>query len=102
VVVEDLIVKFGPLDSSKLGLCTRGRGTPTITINEASWKALDEEEKEILLFHEMGHCILELTHNNAQAGDRKWASLMLQWPQRISDYGSRKEGYLKELFQGSE
>jgi hypothetical protein len=82
-----------------LGVCTLGDGTPTITISKTQWDSLSEENKELLLFHEMGHCLLNRTHDNNESVARKWESIMLQWPQKISDYSQNKDEYLKELFR---
>jgi hypothetical protein len=100
VYFDDLIVKFGSLDDSQLGVCTVGQGTPTITISETQWKALTEDQKEILMLHELGHCSgdLKRQHNNSKGENRQWASVMLQWPQKITDYKKNKDQYLAELF----
>jgi hypothetical protein len=99
ITVSDLVIKLGTLDSSKLGVCTQGEGTPTITLNDSTWNSLSADEKELLLLHEMGHCLLNRTHDNNPSDARKWESIMLQWPQKISDYSKNKEAYLKELFK---
>lgn len=99
ITVTDLVIKFGTLDSSKLGVCTLGEGAPTITISSTQWASLSEDTKELLLLHEMGHCLLNRSHDNNEGAARKWESIMLQWPQRISDYSQNKDQYLKELFK---
>ena len=38
-----------------------------ITINEEKWPSLTDQEKEWVLFHELGHCILGRGHKNAES-----------------------------------
>src|SRR4051812_36511670 len=60
VKVEDLIIKFGDLPNPReRGACEIvGDKTPSITISKKKWARLDEYERQQLLFHEMGHCVL--------------------------------------------
>lgn len=53
-----------------LGVCTRGGGRlPSITVNPTFWQAWAtssrSSEMEQLLYHEMGHCLLNRNHNDA-------------------------------------
>lgn len=49
--------------SEYVGMCTTGAYTPGITLKIDYWKEANDTQKENLLFHELGHCILGLGHN---------------------------------------
>lgn len=71
------------------GIFTKTR-TRYIWIHPDTWAYMTEEEKEMMLFHEQGHCYLRRGHTNAR-------SLMQPYP--ISDYYSDREYYVEELFR---
>lgn len=60
---QHLIVKFGDL-GKRSGSCKPNTRPKIITIDSMLWKQAPNTVKEMLLFHEMGHCILGLGHNN--------------------------------------
>jgi hypothetical protein len=64
VTVSNLSIHFGKMQSrNENGACEIiGDKTPTITINEQVWDVMDDLEREALMFHEMGHCVLNLNH----------------------------------------
>lgn len=70
--VTNLIIKFdteNPLPDHLVGQCNAYFGaTPTILINHVAWNKLSEDQKEITVFHEMGHCVLGKGHD-----DTKWS-----------------------------
>jgi len=59
----DLRINFGELDRHYEGKCKPG-SIKQITINEILWNKLDTLQKELLIFHELGHCLLGRTHKN--------------------------------------
>lgn len=64
--VVDLVIKFSEtLPEDVVGRCHRNfNAAPLILINITWWEYLSVDEKEILLFHELGHCILGLAHSD--------------------------------------
>ena len=70
VTIDNLIIKFGPLESdgdrTRLGLCTIGTTTPTITINPTTWQTLSAFSRVLLVAHEAGHCVLGRGHNDKE------------------------------------
>ncbi len=66
--VDDLQAVFtNEFDGSDiLGMAEFGPGTPVIKINASEWPLLTSAEKEILVFHELGHAILGRDHNNRE------------------------------------
>ena len=59
---------------SSLGFCkhhySRGQmreATNSVQIGVAFWRRLDRESRELLIFHELGHCILDRRHVQGSA-----------------------------------
>lgn len=65
VKIDNLIIHFADLSKNPntLGQCTVGMGTvPTIEIDFKHWGSLEEATRVALLYHELGHCVLGLSH----------------------------------------
>lgn len=67
VSTNDLIIKFGDLWAQNyIGMCTSGRETPTVIIDRYNWEYFSEEDRQELIDHELGHCVLgRLTHDDS-------------------------------------
>jgi len=100
VKVTDLIVKFGPMENQyERGICEiQGDSTPTILINEDAWNDMSEDEREPLLFHELGHCVLKRKHRADQMGPGVPASLMNPYTIAGWTYEQYRKYYIQELF----
>jgi hypothetical protein len=104
VQVTDLTIRFGQVDASGesrgRGVCEYSAGsTPTITISQTAWESSTESEREELVFHELGHCVLHKTH---QAGiTEAGIPQSLMNPAKIdgSVYSKNKAFYLSKLFR---
>lgn len=58
--VEDIEV------NGTIGQCiSYSDGSKEVVIDERNWNRLGDLEKEYVVFHELGHCILERSHSNA-------------------------------------
>lgn len=69
-----------------------------IQVNLTSWKRLDGINKEWLMFHELGHCVLGLEHNTNLYEDGYPKSIM--YPVMFSMlryYRQHHDEYIKEL-----
>ena len=122
VEIVDLVVEFGEpaslgcthSDSTALVGCCRYRDghTPTIAIDKDKWSALDVQDlhlgqeylgtsKRLLLFHELGHCVLKRSHLETIHARGIPASIMMgqttsgYLPQLFYDYNAE---YIEELF----
>lgn len=68
--IDDLsVILSEDLPDLRLGVCNKiPDKTPEITIRRSYWMAVDTWGKRALLFHELGHCVLNLLHNDTKPG----------------------------------
>ena len=102
VSVNFIEMKFGELPAETLALCSLGMGVPLITVNENLWAGLNEIQRQLVIYHELGHCVLKKNHENEDlkiAGARMKLSIMNQHPLDLLDYSNFREEYLAELFK---
>ena len=103
--VDDLIIQFEEELPKKnnleiLGNCdTNSGGTPVVTINKKTFKRLSQNEKEMLIFHELGHCLLYKGHNDDLDDDGVPVSIMNKYAFSGNVYAKNREGYINELFR---
>jgi hypothetical protein len=100
VAVDDVIIKFGAVKNKReSGLCLiSGDQTPRITINKANWDKMDEPEREALIFHELGHCVLRREHRESYTDQGIPESLMNPYTIEGRVYTYNESYYVKELF----
>lgn len=114
VSTANLIITFGTTQSEALcGQCILEAGkTPRIVLSTASfcWKQANTAERECLIFHELGHCLLNRTHQTSKFSGGAFTSLMN--PDNIAVYAPchypigaeecdkrpRRAYYINELF----
>ncbi|MEK6706909.1 MAG: putative metallopeptidase [Bdellovibrionota bacterium] len=101
--IEQLIIKFGEMESpTERGICEiLGDNTPTIKINKEAWDTMTEEEKESLIFHEMGHCVLRRKHKKEMDANGQPVSLMSPYMIDPMIYKYNAKYYYKELFSSA-
>lgn len=88
--LNNLVMKFGPLDPALAGTCSNG---PTVTIAEDYWHEITAWEKEILIYHELGHCLLGQAHR---------ANSIMSSPEiNYYSYAWHRDTYVAELFNYS-
>ena len=51
-------------------------GSKTLVIDENYWERSSDDEKEYIIFHELGHCILERSHNDEKDSKGVCTSIM--------------------------
>lgn len=80
IPTDNLIIVFGtPQAQDVCGQCFRQAGqTPRITLsaNAFCWQNANAEEREALVFHELGHCWLNRDHRADRFPNGVYASLM--------------------------
>lgn len=92
-------VNFG--EESNLGICFPS--TNRILISRIQWGRLSELSKQYLIFHEMGHCILERLHDNEVLPNGECKSMMQggegnECRMNIDNFEVWRTYYLDELF----
>lgn len=92
-------VVFG--DDFRTGVCYMRQNR--IEINEANWGNLTELTRQYLIFHEMGHCILDRLHDNEVLPNGECKSLMKGDEENecrfnIDNFNIWRTYYLDELF----
>ena len=56
---------FGSLSSPLLGRCMSwSNGARKITVDKASWDGMTDLGREQLMYHELGHCAMNMQHDN--------------------------------------
>lgn len=81
IEVRDLIATLEP-DSTfdkpnQLAFCRlSSNSTPQIRVRASTWSQFSEWDKRQLMFHELGHCILRLGHNDSVNANNVPTSIM--------------------------
>lgn len=104
--IDSLVLEAGIApDSHILGECQLRKGLPPKIIADfMEWERLPVEAKEMLTFHELGHCILGRQHEDAMIevkGEQVPKSLMNSYNFSPKIYQSHRDYYLDELFSVS-
>ncbi len=98
---EKVSTEFVDSDSDVIGNCmTFSDGTNLINVDKTNWNASSDLKKEFLIFHELGHCVLERSHTNAATARGTCKSIMNSGENIcITNYSfSTRDAYLDELF----
>ena len=103
IQVSDLIIRFGTVDaegeSGGRGVCEFQPGaTPVITLSQAAWDTSNDAEREQLVFHELGHCVLQKRHVGGVSAQGIPRSLMNPYRIDGSVYLQNKAYYLSTFF----
>lgn len=75
-----------------------------IGLNKRYWFELSEDQKQFVVFHELGHSVLGRVHLNEELKNHEWKSIMRGQPipenktYGVRFTGFRKNYYLDELF----
>ncbi|AKD57588.1 hypothetical protein [Spirosoma radiotolerans] len=114
VSTNNLIITFGTAVGEDIcGECQLENGkTPRITLNSDAfcWQQASQYERECLVFHELGHCLLTRAHKTDKFPNGAFASLMN--PNDVTVYATcrypignddcdrrpRRDYYIDELF----
>lgn len=94
------------INQNALGACVMYAGIiGEIQVVRESWLNMSYDEKEILMFHELGHCELRIfEHDNARINDCPksiMAETLMNWADIMLCYEPNKEYYLNEIFHRS-
>ena len=90
---------FGSLPYPTVGRCTKvNTGERYITIDPYYWSQVNENTKEELMYHELGHCVLNLAHNETK--DANNCPISVMFPNTFgydACFGANKAYYFSEL-----
>ena len=106
-IKEGLIIQYEDLPDKSGGKCTRSFFFPNrISIDKFFWQQMNDRQKELLLFHELGHCVLNRDHRNERLSQGECTSLMDGNEEGFfcsNNFYSKKwrDYYLDELFDES-
>ena len=93
-------VKFG--EKQHLGVCSTA--SKEILINEFYWRQFSELDREYVMFHELGHCILDRLHDNGALPNGECKSIMNalgECRENQENYNVWRTYYLDELFDSN-
>lgn len=97
--IRNIIIKFGRLNGDVIGLCEQVGRIRTVTIDRSFWKRSGYEDQKGLIFHELGHCILDRDHEDGVfTTSQRNKSLMSSYT--FDNWMSDEDYYLEELFSG--
>lgn len=88
-----------------VGLCNHRLDQPNHVIIDINfWTAASDNSKEMIIFHELGHCYLERGHNDDKKSDGTCASIMRSGRGGCIDFYTKanKAAYLDELYTAEE
>ena len=97
-----LDIRFDELGGPIKGQCqTFSDSRRTIIIKRSYWESVGEWDREFLVFHELGHCLLDRRHLEATDADGNCISIMQSGEGNCHNaYGpTTRTRYLDELFE---
>ena len=87
---------------SVLGQCFRNERRPRkVVIDRDYWEGATEPERQFLIFHELGHCFLDLEHDDSVDPQTGVCVSIMHSTLDICEFtfdDDTREGYLDELF----
>jgi hypothetical protein len=87
--------------SSTIGLCESGTRLRRVTLNPSFWNSVSDTQKELLVHHELGHCVLYRPHRSDLLSGGAYASIMYPVIMASSTYTSNYNYYQQELFNSN-
>lgn len=70
----------------------------SITISQGWWQDAEDVERELLIFHELGHCLLGRAHDNRREGGVPDSLMFWNLSEVVPYYRVNEEHYISELF----
>lgn len=99
LVTQQIQARIEPIPAPNVGLCNRATNNRVIVIDQDFWENRSELKRELLVFHELGHCSLNLEHREDNAGGICNSIMRSGHEGCVDNYSSvSRAGYLDELF----
>ena len=93
----ELEIQFGEVNNTGDVIGSCNRENHHIIISRPDWDNLSNNHREVLIFHELGHCMLDRDHTTNLLSNNEVASIM--WPSiQGKFFGARRSYYIDELF----
>lgn len=98
--VDNLIVEFGQTSNKNAGAtCYQDSGTPRVAVDEKTWNSASDKQRKEMMFHELGHCVLNRSHTEGRmADDNCKTSIMSASPVGEWCMNKHADEYMTELF----
>lgn len=103
VRVDNLIVRFANIPQPRtIAECvTETWKTPLIRVDQQKWSRFSDSSRRLVIFHEMGHCVLDRRHRGELRRNGTPASIMYQHNVPEEVFNQEPDYYLTELFDRS-
>lgn len=99
LVAQEIQATIEPIPAPNVGLCNRAANNRTIIIDQDYWVSRSDNNKELIVFHELGHCSLNLEHQSDKAGGICKSIMRSGHEGCIDNYNATsRSDYLDELF----
>lgn len=101
--IKWLSMSFGNIrvrpDSNVVGYCQPYKsGRMVIKLHGPSWDFMDDYEQEVLVFHELAHCVLQRMCHNDDVSAKGPVSILNKYVLEGDYYREHREELLDELF----
>ena len=98
---EKINARFRPSVNGEVGQCAQtSSGIKNLYFDPSYWQRSDAWQREFLIYHELGHCLLGRSHDNSKDSQGRCMSMMNSGTGDCrSNYNSTtRDTYLDELF----
>lgn len=96
VVFSDTLVNTSP---NAVAECGKAEGFKVIHVKKSNWDASDAIVREVVMFHELGHCLLDRVHVNSNIPNTNMpGSVMYPYVLKSTLYASHRDYYMFEMF----
>lgn len=94
VSTSEISMVFGKLRGNTVGVCLVRPSGKKITIDFGYWSMISDSQKEELMYHELGHCAMDLDHDESVLSNNCPVSIM--YPYTFDYCYLNYTGYYKE------
>lgn len=95
---SEVTINFGSVSSGERAYCSRYTFQANeVIVGEGSWNGMNEDRRTALIYHELGHCILNRPHRDEMSYGRA-VSLMNSKLISSSQFHKYQVEYIDELF----
>lgn len=99
---RDIAINFDENpDMGAAGICFWSENPRRITVNKYYWDTMSDSERKFLIFHELGHCVLNRSHFNSKDAAGRPVSIMHGTEPPYWYFEEYYNSYIEELFQVS-